>query len=33
MKNLFGITPNALYGQDAGLEDAGGGRDPIHGPD
>lgn len=32
MKNLFGITPNSLYGHDAGREDAVAGRDPIHGP-
>jgi uncharacterized protein (DUF362 family) len=33
MKNLFGITPSSLYGEDAGKEDAVGGRSPIHGPD
>ena len=32
MKNLFGITPNALYGSQAGSEDATAGRDPIHCP-
>lgn len=32
MKNLFGITPNSLYGHEAGHEDAVAGRDPIHGP-
>ena len=32
MKNLFGITPNALYGEDAGNEDATGGRLPLHNP-
>jgi uncharacterized protein (DUF362 family) len=32
MKNLFGITPNALYGDDGGREDATGGRFPIHEP-
>ncbi|MCX7048799.1 MAG: DUF362 domain-containing protein [Candidatus Sumerlaeota bacterium] len=32
MKNLFGITPNALYGSEAGSEDALAGRDPIHSP-
>lgn len=32
MKNLFGITPNALYGADAGSEDATDGRYPLHDP-
>jgi len=32
MKNLFGITPNALYGSQAGDENATGGRDPLHSP-
>ncbi len=32
MKNLFGITPNALYGGDAGNEDATEGRLPLHNP-
>ena len=32
MKNLFGITPNALYGDQAGSEEATGGREPIHCP-
>jgi len=32
MKNLFGLTPNALYGSEAGSEDATGGRDPLHDP-
>jgi uncharacterized protein (DUF362 family) len=32
MKNLFGLTPNALYGSEAGSEDATGGRDPLHNP-
>ena len=32
MKNLFGITPNSLYGAKAGDEDATAGRDPIHSP-
>jgi len=32
MKNLFGITPNALYGEDAGREDATGGRAALHNP-
>ena len=32
MKNLFGITPNALYGSQAGDEAATGGRDPLHSP-
>lgn len=31
MKNVFGSTPNALYGQDAGTEDAIQGRGPLHG--
>lgn len=30
MKNLFGITPNALYGDEAGNEDGTGGRGPLH---
>ncbi len=30
MKNLFGITPNSLYGDQAGNEDATAGRGPIH---
>src|SRR5882672_1283784 len=33
MKNLFGITPNALYGDEAGNEDATAGRGPLHGGD
>jgi len=32
MKNLFGITPNSLYGDQAGDEDATAGRGPIHNP-
>jgi uncharacterized protein (DUF362 family) len=32
MKNLFGLTPNALYGSEAGSEDAIGGRDFLHSP-
>lgn len=32
MKNLFGITPNSLYGDEAGSEEATGGRFPIHEP-
>ncbi len=32
MKNLFGITPNALYGSGAGSEDATEGRDFLHSP-
>jgi uncharacterized protein (DUF362 family) len=32
MKNLFGITPNALYGEQAGNEDATEGRSPLHSP-
>lgn len=31
MKNLFGMTPNAVYGDEAGREDATGGRGPLHG--
>ncbi len=31
MKNVFGATPNALYGSDAGTEDSIGGRGPLHG--
>ncbi len=30
MKNLFGITPNALYGDEAGSEDATAGRGMLH---
>jgi uncharacterized protein (DUF362 family) len=30
MKNMFGITPNALYGDEAGSEDALKGRGPLH---
>ena len=30
MKNLFGITPNSLYGDQAGSEDATAGRGPLH---
>src|SRR6266404_2826132 len=33
MKNLFGITPNSLYGDQAGSEDATAGRGPLHGGD
>ena len=32
MKNLFGITPNSLYGDKAGKEDATAGRGPLHNP-
>src|SRR5439155_9797490 len=32
MKNLFGLTPNSLYGDQAGDEEATGGRGPIHDP-
>jgi hypothetical protein len=32
MKNLFGITPNTLYGEEAGTEDAVAGRGPLHSP-
>ena len=31
MKNVFGSTPNSLYGQDAGSEDAILWRGPLHG--
>src|SRR6185369_6341986 len=30
MKNMFGITPNSLYGDEAGDEDATAGRGPLH---
>ena len=30
MKNMFGITPNSLYGDKAGSEDATAGRGPLH---
>jgi uncharacterized protein (DUF362 family) len=33
MKNLFGITPNSLYGGEAGSEKAIDGRLPLHSPD
>jgi len=33
MKNLFGITPNSLYGAAAGSEKATEGRGPLHNPD
>ena len=32
MKNLFGLTPNALYGSEAGSEEATEGRLPLHNP-
>ncbi|MGE5125697.1 MAG: DUF362 domain-containing protein [Betaproteobacteria bacterium] len=32
MKNLFGITPNSLYGSEGAGEDKLGYRGPIHGP-
>jgi uncharacterized protein (DUF362 family) len=32
LKNLFGITPNTLYGGEAGREDATDGRGPLHSP-
>jgi uncharacterized protein (DUF362 family) len=32
MKNLFGLTPNSLYGDKAGSENATAGRGPIHNP-
>ena len=31
MKNVFGTTPNSLYGSEAGSEDALGWRSPLHG--
>lgn len=31
MKNMFGMTPNSLYGDDAPSEDAIGGRSAMHG--
>jgi uncharacterized protein (DUF362 family) len=33
MKNMFGITPNALYGDDAGSEESTGGRGELHTPE
>jgi uncharacterized protein (DUF362 family) len=33
MKNLFGLTPNALYGSEAGSENAVDGRMPLHSPE
>jgi uncharacterized protein (DUF362 family) len=33
MKNLFGITPNSLYGSSAGSENATEGRMPLHSQD
>jgi uncharacterized protein (DUF362 family) len=32
MKNMFGLTPNSLYGSEAGSEEATEGRLPLHGP-
>jgi uncharacterized protein (DUF362 family) len=32
MKNCFGLTPNSLYGDQAGNEEATGGRGPLHNP-
>jgi len=32
MKNLFGLTPNSLYGAQAGNEEATEGRIPLHNP-
>jgi uncharacterized protein (DUF362 family) len=32
MKNMFGITPNSLYGSEAGNEEATAGRGPLHSP-
>jgi uncharacterized protein (DUF362 family) len=32
MKNMFGLTPNSLYGDQAGSEDATAGRGPLHSP-
>jgi uncharacterized protein (DUF362 family) len=31
MKNMFGLTPNSLYGGEAGSESATDGRGPLHG--
>jgi len=31
MKNMFGSTPNSLYGGEAGSEEATDGRGPLHG--
>ena len=33
MKNMFGTTPNALYGEDAGSEESTGGRGELHSPE
>lgn len=33
MKNLFGVTPNSIYGSAAGSERATEGRGPLHSPD
>jgi uncharacterized protein (DUF362 family) len=32
MKNMFGLTPNSLYGSEAGSENATEGRVPLHDP-
>lgn len=32
LKNCFGLTPNSLYGDKAGSEEATAGRGPIHDP-
>ena len=32
MKNMFGITPNSLYGGEAASEEATAGRQPLHCP-
>ncbi len=32
MKNMFGLTPNSLYGAEAGNEEATEGRLPLHNP-
>jgi uncharacterized protein (DUF362 family) len=32
MKNMFGLTPNSLYGSQAGDEEATEGRMPLHNP-
>jgi uncharacterized protein (DUF362 family) len=32
MKNMFGLTPNSLYGSEAGSERATEGRVPLHSP-
>jgi uncharacterized protein (DUF362 family) len=32
LKNMFGLTPNSLYGAQAGDEEATKGREPLHNP-